>query len=157
MKNNEVKNQEDVIMEEILSSKEINLKNVSDKDIKIYLKKKIVEANYLNEEWKIHYAAEKIFENIRKYKLKGKKLKRGLANASLIFAIISNIPSTAGIVAGIVAVVCGHLALHKIKKDSNLYTGKGAAIAGLILGYLGLAIGLFLVIMKSVIRSKLGY
>lgn len=79
--------------------------------------------------------------------------KKGLAVASLIFAIIGGYASTVSIV----AVVCGHLALHKIKKDPNFYTGKGFAISGLILGYLGLAIGLFLGIMRGAIKSKLGY
>jgi len=79
--------------------------------------------------------------------------RKGLAVASLIFAIIGGYASTVSIV----AVVCGHLALHKIKKDPSTYAGRGFAISGLILGYLGLAIGLFLGIMRGTIRSKLGY
>jgi len=78
--------------------------------------------------------------------------KKGLAIVSLVCGIIGGYASTVSII----AVICGHLALNKIKKDPNLYSGKGLAIAGLILGYLGLAIGLVLGIMRGAIKSKLG-
>ena len=38
------------------------------------------------------------------------------------------------------AVICGHIALSQIKKTGE--NGRGLAIAGLILGYLGLIAGL---------------
>ncbi len=38
------------------------------------------------------------------------------------------------------AVICGHIALSQIKKTGE--NGRGLAIAGLILGYLGLVAGL---------------
>ena len=78
--------------------------------------------------------------------------KKGLAIVSLVCGIIGGYTSTVSII----AVICGHLALNRIKKDPNLYSGKGLAIAGLILGYLGLAIGLVLGIMRGAIKSKLG-
>ncbi len=79
--------------------------------------------------------------------------KKGLAIASLVCAIIGGYISTISIV----AIVFGHVALNKIKKDPSVYNGRGLAIAGLILGYLGLAIGLFTGIMKGVVMNKLGY
>lgn len=42
----------------------------------------------------------------------------------------------------IVAVVTGHMALARIKKDPEHYEGHGMAMAGLILGYIGLVFGL---------------
>lgn len=88
MKKIEVKNQEsgksnieDVVIEKILSSKEINLEDAPSKDIKTFIRNKIVEANYLDEEWKINYAIERIFEEIKmkikpEEKIKEKKEKK---------------------------------------------------------------------------------
>ncbi len=42
-----------------------------------------------------------------------------------------------GPIAGIPAVVCGHLALSRIKKSVGPVRGRGKAIAGLVLGYTG--------------------
>ena len=44
-----------------------------------------------------------------------------------------------GFVAGIAAVICGHKALSRLKKDAGRLTGRGLAIAGLVLGYLEIA------------------
>ena len=46
---------------------------------------------------------------------------------------------------GIPAVVCGHVARSKIRKTSGQLRGKGMALAGLIMGYIGMA--LFAIIM----------
>ena len=78
--------------------------------------------------------------------------KKGLAIASLICAIIGGYISTVSII----AVVCGHLAIYKIKKYPNLYSGKGFAIAGLILGYLGLVIAIVLGILRGATNNILG-
>lgn len=43
------------------------------------------------------------------------------------------------------AVICGHLALSQIKKTGE--GGRGLAIAGLVLGYLGLVVGLIATII----------
>lgn len=58
----------------------------------------------------------------------------GLAIASLVLGIMAFI--TLGLT-GIPAVICGHLALGKIKRSSGTQTGGGMAIAGLITGYMG--------------------
>jgi hypothetical protein len=41
-----------------------------------------------------------------------------------------------GILAGIPAIVCGHLALSNMNRNPYLH-GRGSASAGLIMGYLG--------------------
>jgi len=63
------------------------------------------------------------------------------AVASLALGIISLV--FLGLFAGIPAVICGHVSLSNIKKNSIL-TGKGMAIAGLITGYLGITWSLVL-------------
>ena len=75
----------------------------------------------------------------------------GLAIASLIFGILFiffplSIP----------AIVLGHIALSQIKKSSGRLGGRGMAIAGLILGYLGIAmIPLILIIAAIAIPNLL--
>jgi hypothetical protein len=45
----------------------------------------------------------------------------------------------------VAAVVCGHISLANFKKNSRL-EGRGLAIAGLILGYVGIVIGVVYVV-----------
>lgn len=46
------------------------------------------------------------------------------------------------------AIICGHIALNQIKQTGE--GGRGLAIAGLVLGYLGFVAGFFLVIVAFV-------
>ena len=59
----------------------------------------------------------------------------GLAICSLVFALIGLI--TVGIFS-IPAVIIGHLALRRIKVSAGTLSGRGLAMAGLIIGYLGI-------------------
>jgi hypothetical protein len=64
-------------------------------------------------------------------------------------AIISLIGGIAGFtflpfLGSIVAIICGHMAKSEIKKSSGTVGGNGLATAGLILGYLGIALGVCL-------------
>ena len=61
--------------------------------------------------------------------------KSGLAVASLILGI-AGIALCIGPVAGIPAVICGHLAQSKIKASGGTVGGTGLATAGLVTGYL---------------------
>jgi len=45
----------------------------------------------------------------------------------------------------LVAIITGHMAQSEIKKSGGMITGKGMAVAGLILGYLAIALGLCLI------------
>jgi hypothetical protein len=49
-----------------------------------------------------------------------------------------------GWLGSIVAIVAGHLALHQIGRSAGTQSGRGAAVAGLCLGYFGLATLLFI-------------
>lgn len=75
-----------------------------------------------------------------------------IAICSLVLAILS---FTCGwLFTAIPAVICGHIAFSKIRKSGGTLGGKNIAIAGLILGYIGLAIGLMGVpLLVSMIQS----
>jgi len=62
--------------------------------------------------------------------------------------------------AAIAAVILGHLALSEIKKSAGHLAGRGMAVAGLVLGYVGLAFIPFILIIAAIaipnlLRSKM--
>jgi competence protein ComGC len=57
---------------------------------------------------------------------------------SLILGILSLV--CFGFLAGIPAVICGHLAQSRIRQSGGTLVGGGMAIAGLVTGYLGIAL-----------------
>lgn len=57
----------------------------------------------------------------------------GMAIASLIFGVLFLFPLN------ILAIIFGHISLSQIKKSAGRLGGKGLAIAGRVLGYLGIA------------------
>jgi hypothetical protein len=69
----------------------------------------------------------------------------GKAIGSLVSGIFSFI-----FPAAIAAVILGHLSLSDIKKSAGRLSGKGMAIVGLILGYLGLVIIPFILIIAAI-------
>lgn len=64
--------------------------------------------------------------------------KQGLAIASLVLGILSII--CLGCFAGLPAIICGHIAKNKARKNPQQYGGKGFAVAGLVMGYLSIII-----------------
>ncbi len=76
----------------------------------------------------------------------------GLAIASLVCGILAVVLFClfAGIYLGIPAVICGHLALKKLRQTDNRQTGGGMAIAGLICGYLSMVYVLYVAIMFAI-------
>lgn len=66
----------------------------------------------------------------------------GLAIASMVCGIIAVITCYFGAILGTIAVVLGHVSISKIKKSGNTVGGKGMAIAGLVCGYVGIAMTL---------------
>ncbi|MCK9304426.1 MAG: DUF4190 domain-containing protein [Bacteroidales bacterium] len=77
--------------------------------------------------------------------------KTGLALSSLICGILGGWASTLSIP----AVICGHMALSRANKEPDVYGGKGMAIAGLVLGYLGLVLAIILGTMRGILRVQL--
>ena len=65
-----------------------------------------------------------------------------LAIWSLVLGILS--PACLFVVAGIPAVVCGHLARKRIQDADGALTGNGLAMGGLVLGYLGIALSVLI-------------
>jgi len=68
----------------------------------------------------------------------------GKAIASLICGVISVFPLF------IVAIILGHVSLSEIKKSGGRLKGEGLAIAGLVLGYLGIVAIPFILIVAAI-------
>ncbi len=76
----------------------------------------------------------------------GPQEKSGKATASLVCGVIFFLwPATA-----LAAVILGHLALSEIKRSAGRLAGQGMAIAGLVLGYIGLAFVPFILIIAAI-------
>ena len=71
--------------------------------------------------------------------------KSGWAVASLVLGIVGMLTFICtGVVLGLLAAICGHIALSRIKKAAGLVTGHDLAVAGMIMGYLALILMLLL-------------
>ena len=66
--------------------------------------------------------------------------RNGWAKASLILGLLQLVTC---IVATLPAIVCGHIALRQIKKAAGAQAGRDMALAGTLLGYVGLMTFLF--------------
>ena len=73
----------------------------------------------------------------------------GLALASLILGI-AGIALCLGPLAGIPAVICGHIAQSRIGKSGGSLSGGGLAIAGLITGYISIAMIAFTGLLAAI-------
>jgi hypothetical protein len=73
----------------------------------------------------------------------------GFAIWSLVLGILGLICFS--ILSAIPAVICGHMALARIKRSAGVLTGKGLAIAGLVTGYLGIAWAVVFIPMMAAI------
>ena len=78
-----------------------------------------------------------------------------LAVVSLVFGVLgwTLLPG----VAAVVAVVTGHLARAEIRRAPQPIEGDGLAIAGLVLGWLGIAFGLLLLMLLFVVFGGLAW
>lgn len=80
----------------------------------------------------------------------------GAAQKTNTFAIVSLVASIAGLITGItflVGIIFGHLSLSQIKKTNE--AGRGMAIAGLIIGYVGIALTIIGVIIFVAVLATL--
>jgi hypothetical protein len=68
----------------------------------------------------------------------------GLAIASMVLGIICFYWITS-----ILAVIFGHIALSQIKRSNGTQTGRGMAIAGLVLGYIWLALLVVIIVVVA--------
>lgn len=67
-----------------------------------------------------------------------------MAIASLVCGILNVFPLS------VVAIVLGHVSLSRIKKSAGQIRGQGLAIAGLVLGYLGIVAIPFILIIAAI-------
>ena len=76
-----------------------------------------------------------------------------LAIWSLVLGILSLVFVwiCAGIFTAVPGVICGHKALTKIKYSNGALAGQGLAIAGLVTGYIGIALALFMIPLMAAI------
>lgn len=72
---------------------------------------------------------------------------------SLILGIFSIIPFS--ILAGIPAIILGHLALRDINNGQGQRTGKGMATAGLVMGYLSIFLLIAAIALPNILRARM--
>lgn len=68
-----------------------------------------------------------------------------LAIVSLVFGILAWVALP--LLGNIVAIICGHIARGQIAASQGRQEGAGLALAGLILGYLGILLGLMVILL----------
>src|SRR5438034_9879767 len=73
----------------------------------------------------------------------------GLAIWSLVLGILSL--TCFYLFTGIPAVICGHIAHSRIKRSGGALEGSGLALAGLITGYIGIALSVVIVPLLAAI------
>jgi Domain of unknown function (DUF4190) len=71
------------------------------------------------------------------------------AVVSLVFGLLAWIMLP--VIAAIVAVVAGHMARSEIRRSEGEVQGDGMALAGLILGYINLALGALVILLIAVL------
>lgn len=86
----------------------------------------------------------------------------GMALTSMILGICSivlTIGCFVGFLLAIPAVICGHIGRKQIREGASMQTGEGMALAGLIMGYVVLAlvlIGMVTMIVSLTLSSGIG-
>ena len=78
-----------------------------------------------------------------------KKETVGSASASLVLGILGMFL----FIPAIPAIICGHVARSKIKRAPDIYSGKGMALAGLILGYLAVCLTAVIAVASALVVS----
>jgi hypothetical protein len=81
------------------------------------------------------------------------KVTSGMAIAALVMGILNFVPFV-NFVSWLFAIIFGHLALSQIKEDPSI-EGRGMAVAGLVITYTLLAIGICLLIGASIGYARL--
>jgi len=72
----------------------------------------------------------------------GNQKRSGLAITSFVFGILSML--CLGLFTGLPAIICGHVAHRRSRRSPDQYGGRGLAIAGFVMGYIGFLGALFL-------------
>lgn len=78
----------------------------------------------------------------------------GTAMASVVLGAVALVSFFLCFVGGLLAVpgvICGHMALTRIRRSGDLMQGRGMAIAGLVMSYLTIAIGVGLILIFGLV------
>jgi len=75
----------------------------------------------------------------------------GLAVWSLVLGILGLLLICIGPLFAIPGVICGHMAYGRIRRSGGALTGQGLALAGLITGYLSIAMAIFIIPLLAAI------
>ena len=73
----------------------------------------------------------------------------GQPNAADKWNVLAIISLVSAFFVSLAAVICGHIALSQIKKTGE--KGRGLAIAGLVLGYLGILSGIIVIVFFIIV------
>jgi len=79
----------------------------------------------------------------------------GMAVASLVLGIVSILFFPLGLLFGIPAVCCGHMAKAEIARQSGAMGGHGLAVGGLVTGYIGTVMGAISLVLLVVLCLSL--
>jgi len=81
--------------------------------------------------------------------------RKGLAIASFVLGLVS-FAACLTVLTGIPAIICGHIAHSRARRQPAEYGGGGFAMAGLVLGYLSIVFALFLlaVFLPALAKAK---
>lgn len=74
----------------------------------------------------------------------------GSASASLVLGILGIFL----LIPAIPAIICGHVARSKIRKQPDLLSGKGMALAGLIMGYVAISFFVIMAVLAMITIQK---
>jgi len=80
--------------------------------------------------------------------------KKGMAIASLVCGLLFwfSIP---GLICSVLAIIFGIVQLNNIKKTPKKYGGKGMAIAGVVLGSVGILLWILLLVLSAVFVGRM--
>ena len=79
----------------------------------------------------------------------------GMAVASLVLGIVSILFFPLGLLLGIPAVYCGHMAKAEIARQPEAMGGHGLAVGGLVTGYIGTVMGAISLVLLVVLCLSL--
>lgn len=85
------------------------------------------------------------------------QLQSGLAITSLVLGILGVVVCVLGPLLGIPAIICGHIAHNRARREPQTYGGRDMAIAGFVLGYVSLVYILLLpsMLLPALARAKI--